>query len=126
MAPEGTHYATFRNEEDGRVAHALQGFPVDGQKIGHLEISASIRAKDVLPGRTPNELPAVVVTLYDEQRRELGRSWLGPWRGTIDWQKEQARIRVPHLAREGILRIGLFGATGEFSVDNVQLKAVPR
>ncbi len=31
--PEGHHFARFENEDRGRLAQALQGLPIDGQKI---------------------------------------------------------------------------------------------
>jgi hypothetical protein len=45
---------------------------------------------------------------------------------TPDWQpREEKTITVPLKAREAILRIGLLGATGEMSLDNLKLRAVP-
>ncbi|GAF77635.1 unnamed protein product, partial [marine sediment metagenome] len=44
--------------------------------------------------------------------------------GTFAWQSETGRIAVPTRAREAILRIGLLGAVGEISFDDIQLKAV--
>jgi protein-L-isoaspartate(D-aspartate) O-methyltransferase len=69
-------------------------------------------------------LPSLGITFYAEHRRELGQFWLGPWRGTQDWQQHRQQIRVPLQSREGILRIGLFGATGEASFDAVRIDPV--
>ena len=117
------HHVVFRNKEPGRSSHALQGFAIDGRKINQLEVSASIKLDNVLPGRTRGEVPAIGLSFYDENRRDLGQWWLGPWRGTEDWHKVKKTIRVPASAREGIFRIGLFGATGAISFDNVQMRA---
>ena len=62
----------------------------------------------------------------DDQRKELGFNWIGPFRGTSDWEHVAKTFRVPHRAREGILRIGLFGVTGELSLDAVTIKPTPR
>jgi protein-L-isoaspartate(D-aspartate) O-methyltransferase len=126
-APEGRHWVTFENGEFRRAAHLLQGFPVDGREVAHLELSASVRSDRVLmlpfdasPG------PTLVVTFYDESRRDLGSQWIGPFRGTRPWQSVRKRIRVPFESREAILRIGLFGATGRISFDDVQMHPLPR
>jgi protein-L-isoaspartate(D-aspartate) O-methyltransferase len=71
-------------------------------------------------------VPAVAVSFYDEQRRDLSFAFLGPFLGTKDWQTYTKTIRVPPAAREGILRVGLFGTTGELSCDDVRLDAFVR
>ncbi|MCH7725592.1 MAG: protein-L-isoaspartate(D-aspartate) O-methyltransferase [Planctomycetes bacterium] len=121
-APEGMQFVNFKNQDDGRAAHLLQGFSVDGRSVKTLALSASIKYENVRPGNSINELPLVAVSFYDSQRRELSFEYLGPFRGTADWHRKSKSIRVPPLAREGILRIGLFGATGEISFDNVRME----
>jgi len=123
LAPEGTHFVRFRNEDPGRGSLALQGFAIDGRKVTKLQISAHIKFEGVTSGRQRGELPRIGVTYYDEGRAELGQWWLGPWLGTSDWHQVSETIRVPVRAREGILRIGLFGATGEICFDDVRIKA---
>ena len=125
-APEGDHFITFRNEQAGRGARALQGFGVDGRKVGRLDVSAWVRTTDVRPGQTRDMLPMIGVTFYDESRREVGQSWMGPWHGTSKWHRREKQIAVPIGAREGILRIGLFGAVGEASFDDVRMEPVAR
>lgn len=120
-APRGEHYLTFRNEEFGRASHAMQGFAIDGRLVRSLKVQAMAKSKDVLWGKSKTERPLVAVTLYDGQRRQLGSWWLGPWHGDHSWHEKEMTIRVPPAAREGILRIGLFGATGEISFDGVHL-----
>jgi len=122
-SPEGTHHVRFHNKEPGRNSNALQGFAIDGRKVTGLTISAHVKVENVLPGRERTDLPAIMVTFYDEDRRDLGRWWLGPWRGTDDWHRVEKTIRVPSVAREGILRIGLFGATGAVCFDDLRMKA---
>jgi protein-L-isoaspartate(D-aspartate) O-methyltransferase len=51
---------------------------------------------------------------------------IGPWRGTLNWQHESEKFEVPVRAREAIVRIGLFGATGEVSFDQLELKVTER
>ncbi|MGA2621903.1 MAG: protein-L-isoaspartate(D-aspartate) O-methyltransferase [Thermoguttaceae bacterium] len=122
-APSGRNYAVFRNAEPGRSAQALQAFAIDGQTIHALEVSARVRARNVRPGQSVQQLPVIGVIFYDENRLTLGEKLLGPWRGTFDWQSEKKRIEVPARAREAIVRIGLFGAIGELAIGDVEVAA---
>jgi len=124
-APSGKHYVRFHNAESGRGAQALQAFAVDGRHVRQLEISAHVRYRDIHQGATPLQLPLVGVAFYDENRATIGEKILGPWRGNSDWKKQTKTVDVPVRTREAILRIGLFGATGELSLDDVQMKRLP-
>ena len=121
-APEGEHYARFRNTLPGRGAQALQGFAVDGRKVARLELSLRVRGRDIRPGQHPRQLPTAAVTFYDENRATVGDSGVGPWHASFDWRTERATIDVPPRAREAILRIGLFGAVGEIDFDHFELR----
>ena len=125
-APSGKNYVTFRNAEPGRGAQALQAFAIDGRKIKAIELSAQVRMNNVRPGQNAQQLPTIGVIFYDENRGTIGEKLLGPWRGTFAWQLETKRIEIPARAREAIVRIGLFGAVGECSLDDVQVKVVSR
>jgi protein-L-isoaspartate(D-aspartate) O-methyltransferase len=125
-APDGEHYVTFRNTEPGLSAHLLQGFAIDGRKVKEVEISAMVKCVDSARGANRDEAAGIVVTLFDEQRRELEPLGIGPLLGTSDWRLETRRFKVPPEAREGIFRIGLFGGTGSISFDRVVLKKVER
>ncbi len=67
-------------------------------------------------------MAAIVVTFYDENRKELGHLWLGPFQGTAAWHRKTQLFRVPPTAREGLLRLGMFGGVGEISFDDVRLR----
>ena len=125
-APEGQHYVTFKNEEAGRSSHLLQGLPIDGRQIAEIELSAMVKHSKVIANLNEDAPPSVGITFYDENRNDLGHNWIGPFRGSSDWTNVKKRFRVPIQAREGLLRIGLFGATGELSFDAVTLKPIPR
>jgi len=125
-APRGKAFLTLRNEELGRVSHALQGFPIDGREVTALGFSAWVKTKDVRWGRSADMRPMVAITLYDDQRKQLGTWWLGPWHGDNNWHRKEKSFRVPPTAREGILRIGLFGAVGEISFDHIQMEATTK
>ena len=122
-APEGKHYVTFRNEEAGRGAQALQGLAIDGRKVHEIDLSAWVRGVNIRPGLQPSEHPMVMILFYDSDRRQLAANFLGPWQGTFAWQHVAERIKVPPKALEANVFVGLCGATGELSVDDVRLSA---
>jgi len=97
---------------------------VDGRKVTQLQLSARVRGKDIRSGQSPQQLPGIIIGFYDEHRAMVGEAGLGPWRGTFDWQTESKRLNIPPKAREAILRIGLLGAVGEISFDDIELKPV--
>jgi protein-L-isoaspartate(D-aspartate) O-methyltransferase len=126
LAPQGKHYVKFANKDRGRASHLLQGLAIDGRQIVGLHLSARVKTENVVRGRDHRELPMVAITFYDESRGERGTWWLGPWEGSEPWHQSTKAVRVPQEAREIILRIGLFGATGEACFDEVTIQPVKR
>jgi len=123
-APEGKHYVTFTNASPGRGAQALEGMPVDGRKVKELKVTLWVKGKNIQAGSTNEQLPAVGVMFFDADRAQIGYTWVGPWRDTFDWQRVSDKVRVPPKAREAIVRIGLLGATGEVSFDDIRVQKV--
>lgn len=119
-AGEFGQYVEFTNSDVGRGSHLLQGLAVDGRQVSRLTISTRVRTENVRPSND-DMLPTMMVTFYDESRRDVGRYWLGPWQGTNGWTQQSKTIRVPDSAREAIVRIGLFGATGKAAFDEVKI-----
>ncbi|MGD0900699.1 MAG: protein-L-isoaspartate(D-aspartate) O-methyltransferase [Thermoguttaceae bacterium] len=122
-APSGKKYITFHNAEPGRGAQALQAFAVDGRKVKALDVSLQVKGHNIRPDQATQQLPMLGLIFYDENRGILGEKLIKFGRGTFAWQTEKRRIEVPPKARECILRIGMFGAVGELSVDDVQVQA---
>jgi protein-L-isoaspartate(D-aspartate) O-methyltransferase len=122
--PDGKLYADFKNTDPGRGCHALQGFAVDGREVSALEFHYWVRGKDIRQNEPKEGWPRIVVTFYDERRATVGEESAGSFSGSFDWRSETGRIRVPLKAREAIIRIGLLGATGELSFDNVGLQVI--
>ena len=120
-APHHDRFIHFSNDTPGRSSHVLQGFAIDGRKVREITLSGSIRLEEVQQGTDAQMRPSIAVTFYDERRRQLGHHFCGPWQGTRMWEKAAKQFRVPPSTREAILRIGLFGATGDFYVDNLSV-----
>ena len=66
----------------------------------------------------------IAIQFLAEDRSDLTTAYIGPFQGTRAWKNYDREISVPIGAREAILRIGLFGATGSASFDNVMVRAV--
>jgi protein-L-isoaspartate(D-aspartate) O-methyltransferase len=126
QAPQGSYFATFKNEDAGRASHLLQGLAVDGRVVSEVELSAWVKYQNVVIPPRSDSFPAVVITFYDEERRDLGHNWLGPFQNSSGWTQVEQRFKVPPRAREAILRVGLFGSTGELSVDAVRVTPLNR
>jgi protein-L-isoaspartate(D-aspartate) O-methyltransferase len=121
-APQGEHYITIQNELAGRAAHIMQGFPVDGRKFAKLTLTAWVKHSNAQRGRGGTEVPLINVSFFDADRKDVGVGYLGPFLGSAGWEKHTKSMRVPPQAREAILRLGLFGATGEISFDDVEIE----
>jgi protein-L-isoaspartate(D-aspartate) O-methyltransferase len=125
-APEGESYITFTNLVPGRRSHALQALPIDGRVVHEVKLSLLVRLQRVQPGTSPDELPVFAVTFYDERRAMIKTLGVGPWRGSSGWEEATKTIQVPSRAREAFIRVGLFGAVGEASFDQLEVKVVKR
>lgn len=123
-APSGKAYARFSNETPGLNSHLLQGIAIDGREVSLLRLRGRVRVKEVVKGPNTEALPMIAISLYDGLRQELGTFWLGPFRGSRDWRSQSRLIRVPVGTREAILRVGLFGATGQADFDEISIRKV--
>jgi len=124
-APSGKRYVRFHNAEPGRGAQALQFFAADGRYVSQLQFSLRFRSHDVKPDSRIQHPPLMEIQFYDENRVTISDQRFGSVRGTSGWKTEAKTIDVPIRAREAIIRIGLFGATGELSLDDVRMKGFP-
>jgi len=120
---KGTGFARFQNKTPDLSSHLLQGFPVDGREVTSIRLSGAVRTDDVKIGGQSDSLPAIIISLYDDQRRDVGVFVVGPFRGTKGWKTHSRLIRIPPQAREAIVRIGLFGATGTADFDAISIEA---
>lgn len=123
---DGEYVLEFSNSDIGRPSQILQGLAVDGRKVASITVSFDVKIESVQPGPQPYEKPSAVVHLYDSVRRPMSDVTVGPFLRRQDWERIGRRIEVPKDAREAIIRIGLNGATGKMTVDNVKLTFIPR
>jgi len=117
-------FVRFENETPNLSSHLLQGIPIDGREVSMIKLSGKIQIKNVIAGPEPDTLPMIAISLYDEQRRDLGTFWIGPYKGTRSWREVSRMVRIPVQTREAILRIGLFGATGQADFDDISIQKV--
>ncbi len=125
-APRGVNFLEFSNKDSGRASQVLQGMPLDGRKIRSVNISLRMKLEEVLAGSKSHEKPALMVHFYDSIRRTIGEGVVGPWTRSSDWKFLSSNISVPEGTREAIVRVGLNGATGRLSVDDLKLEPKPR
>ena len=126
LSPGGKRHIRFEANQAGQKAHLMQGFAISGEAIAKIKLRASIKCENVLAGRFAEDLPTVTITFYDDHRNPLGTGFIGPFRGTRDWVNRDNDIRVPEKTREAIIRVGLFGATGSASFDNILIEPTKR
>jgi len=125
-ATEGRRYLRLENGQPGRPAHLFQGFPVDGRSIGRLTVLLRARGEGIQAGPQPEDLPGLVVRFFNEERTRSLNGTVGPWRADGPWRAVEGTVTVPLWAREAIVQIGLFGATGRLDVDDVQISGISR
>ncbi len=122
-ARSGERYIEFEATEPGRGSQLLQSFAVDGREVKALKVAFDVKGDAIGHGPKVTDWPHLVVTFYDERRATLGSEVIGPFRGTFDWYRQRGTLSVPVRSREAILRIGLLGATGKLSIDDIELAA---
>jgi protein-L-isoaspartate(D-aspartate) O-methyltransferase len=123
-SPSGRHYVQFKSEVPGQLAQLMQAFAIDGEQVAVINFSGWFSCARVSRGPTAGELPAMLLTFWDENREKLGETVIGPFLGSRNWQFYQQQVRVPRGAKEAIVRIGLFGGIGTASFDNIAITPV--
>jgi hypothetical protein len=125
----GPAFLRFTATRPSRPARASRAFGVDGRTTAALVVGAWVRAKDVLPGERMGEEPGLQIDLLGEDIKTVARVALGPWRDRTlgaEWVHVAKRLPVPPGARDAILSVGLFGATGTLDLDGLAIALVPR
>jgi len=126
-APDGKHYIEFKNTRPFLLAHLLQGFGLDGRQVSKIEVSGWVKTDNVEGDLKLDQACGIIIRLFDDQRRELKPPQpilLGPFTGTHPWQRVQKTFLIPKESRNGVIGIGLFGATGVACFDKLEMKKV--
>ncbi|WDI42876.1 protein-L-isoaspartate(D-aspartate) O-methyltransferase [Bremerella sp. P1] len=122
-APSGTQCLKLFNEDPGRVSLVLQGMALDGRQVQRLKVHGWVKTEGMGLGPDRTLAPMMVVTFFDEERRDLGRAALGPFIGSLDWHEVSKIVNVPPATREALFRVTNFGAVGTMYVDNLSVEA---
>jgi protein-L-isoaspartate(D-aspartate) O-methyltransferase len=125
-APSGKHVVHFKNEQRGGPSMLLQGIPMDGRLVKKLRLSGHVTTSGVKLGSVWEEQPFIVLQFTDEHRNRISYNWLGPFVGDLDWTKVESVFEVPSESREAIVLIGLFGAVGSASFDNIAIEVLEK
>ncbi|HVA49969.1 MAG TPA: protein-L-isoaspartate(D-aspartate) O-methyltransferase [Pirellulales bacterium] len=123
-APSGKKCLTITNSVPGRHGQALQGIGVDGRQVARLDIDLWVRTANVKAGPAVEHQAMVLVTFFNDEQSPIGQAVVGPWSGNLSWRRQQGQLNVPRSARLAVVAIGLLGATGEISFDDVRSTAV--
>ena len=99
----------------------LQAVGIDGSRVQKVNLSLLVKAEGAGGG-----LPSLRISFYDGENRSLGNDNIGPWRGTFKWKRVAKEIKVPKDAVMGMIQVGLRGATGQLSIDDVRMSYTPR
>ncbi len=125
LAPSGQYFIQFKNTEKGKPSHLMQVFAIDGKHISKIKLSASVKCEDVRQGFRKSEIALCAVEFWNEKNEPIGQPrYIGPFKGTRTWRNYDREIRVPEDAKAAILRIGMFGATGTASFDNLMIRKI--
>jgi protein-L-isoaspartate(D-aspartate) O-methyltransferase len=112
-------FLSFANKEAGKPSQALQGLAIDGRKVPEIEFSARVRGENLTSGPTEDQVPAILITFYDQRRAVIANKFLGKWQGSFNWKVANRKLQVPLLAREAIVWLGLGGGTGRLDIDEI-------
>jgi len=120
-APEGKNYVMFSNKDPGRSSQMLQGMIMDGRQVTAIQLSFSVRAEKIRSGEG-NDKAGFMLQYFDADRNAMQPvEVIGPWEGSFGWREITKTFYIPPRAREAICRVGLNGATGQLSIDNVRI-----
>jgi protein-L-isoaspartate(D-aspartate) O-methyltransferase len=125
QAPEGKNFVTFNNKDPGRSAQVLQATIMDGRQVAAFEISLSVRGEKIRNGEGSDKA-SLTLQYFDAERKPMPPEIIAFGEGTFDWKQVKRTLFVPPRAREAIFRVGLNGATGQLSVDNIRIAAQPK
>jgi protein-L-isoaspartate(D-aspartate) O-methyltransferase len=94
---------------------------MDGRQVTAIQLSFSVRAEKIRSGEG-NDKAGFMLQYFDADRNAMQPvEVIGPWEGTFGWREITRTFYIPPRAREAICRVGLNGATGQLSIDNIRI-----
>ena len=120
--PEGENYLHFKTDKTGLSAHILQGMAISGKRIQAVRITLSVKTKNIQNGEKIYEKPRLIMYFFDRNRKPVATQISKPWKEIEKWETKTITLLVPPNAVEAIIQTGLNGASGELSIDNLQIK----
>lgn len=121
-APDGKSVVEFRSANPGWPNMLLQGIAIDGSKVRKIKLGAMIELENVKIGKDKEKSPSVAIQYFDANRNRIGYNFVGGFKGSRKWKREEAVFRVPPETKEAIVSIGLFGAEGVARFDDIILE----
>ena len=99
---------------------------MDGRRFAALALTCWVEFENVKDIPSGKLFPAAAICFYDENQELVFSDAIGPFHGAQSWRRFSRRLRVPVATRTAILQLGLFGATGRLSFDDVRVAPEPR
>lgn len=126
----GQHCLRLENDKPGRPARISRGFGVDGAKFGALRFAAWVKVKGILPGEHQGEDPSILIDFLSRKLLTTNRVSLGPFNdatvGEDRWFYVSKILPIHPETVDGIMTVGLMGATGRFEIDGMEMQLLPR
>jgi protein-L-isoaspartate(D-aspartate) O-methyltransferase len=123
-APDGQNAVEFKSNDPKSPSMLLQGLAIDGSIVKKIKLGGWISTENVKIGKNLENSPSIAIQYFDSNRNRIGYNYLGGFKGSRKWKKEDKIFSVPPATREVIVSIGLFGAVGAARFDDVFIEAV--
>ena len=122
-SPESGMVAEFRSDNGSEPSMLLQGIAIDGSYVKKIRLAGWIYTEGVKIGKDKEKSPSIAIQFFDTNRNRIGYNYIGGFKGSRPWKREDRVFSVPPATREAIVSIGLFGAEGLARFDNISLEA---
>ncbi len=118
------HYLRLSNSVPGRRSQAIQSIGISGRQVRQIEVEAWVAGRDLRPSQPvdPQDGAKLYVSFFDADRATVGEQVVGQWRESFDWRRHAGVVDVPPTAIGMTVAVGLFGATGQLSCDDVAVR----
>lgn len=123
-APHGLNAVEFKSDDPKSPSMLLQGLAIDGTSVKRIKLGGWISTDNVKIGKTPEDSPSIAIQYFDSNRNRIGYNFIGGFKGSRKWKKEDEIFRVPPATREVIVSIGLFGSVGKARFDDIFIEAL--